>query len=48
MEVEFVPEPTPQEREALLAARADQESSRELLSPWRRAALDPEDGEDAR
>lgn len=49
MEVEVVPEPDPEEREALLAALSgsfEPDEPSAYRSPWRRAALEPEDEQD--
>jgi len=49
VEVEVVPEPDPEEREALLAALSgslELDAPSAYRSPWRRAALEPEDDED--
>lgn len=49
VEVEIVPEPDPDEREALLVALAEPAEPREpsaYRSAWRRAALEPEDDAD--
>lgn len=41
MEPEIVPEPTPEERKAILAALEEAGELSPDESPWRRAALDP-------
>jgi hypothetical protein len=42
MEFEISPEPSEDERAAILAALAD-ESEREAVSPWEQALLEPEE-----
>lgn len=43
MEPEIVPEPTPEDREAILAALAEDEQAVGDGVAWRRAALEPEE-----
>jgi hypothetical protein len=49
VEVEVVPEPDPEDREALLAALSgsfEPDEPSPYRSPWRRAALELEDDQD--
>ena len=48
MAVEISPEPTEDERRAILAALALEPAERAEPAPWRRAALAPEDAADER
>ena len=41
MDVEITPEPSEEERQAILAALADERSESEPPSPWRQAGLGP-------
>jgi hypothetical protein len=43
MHVEITPEPSEEERHAILAALENEEADGEKPSPWRRAGLGPED-----
>ena len=46
MDVEISPEPDESEREAILAALADDQAEVEALSPWVQAVLPERGGED--
>ena len=41
MDVEITPEPSEEERQAILAALADEQRGSEPLTPWRQAGLGP-------